>query len=174
MMLLFRNIKNLVGCPVKIFFKLIDKAAWQINVFYKMFAIMEFLKSINAFIEQRIHQYTAYIMTLYFFEILYLMIGLLFLYGKAASIITGLVLSLLLAYHIIQIFFKKDLHRKLQLYIIDMHAAYVMGYLFMSAATGIDAGIMTILVHIIRFITLILELPLIFFLTRNDIAEGFK
>jgi len=124
--------------------------------------------------ERRVHQYTAYLMTLYYFEIIYVMIGLLFLYGKAASIITGLVLSLLLAYHIIQIFFKKNLHRKLQLYIIDLHAAYVMGYLFSSIAMGIDTGIMTILIHIIRFLTLLLELPLIFFLTRNDIAAGFK
>ena len=138
-------------------------------------------KSLAAFVETfasraitRIHQYTAYVSTLYFFEILYLMIALLFLYGKTWSIITGTILSLLLAYHIIQIYFKKSLHRKLQLYLMDLHAAFVIGYLFASAASGIDAGGLTIIMHIIRSLTLVLELPLIVVLTGKDVVAGFK
>ncbi len=131
-------------------------------------------KSLNSFIENRIHQYTAYISTLYFFEILYLMIALMFLYGAAASVSVGAILSLLLAYHIIQIYFKKALHRILQLCLMDLHASFVIGYLFASALQGIDAGGLSIFVHIIRSLTLVLELPLIIVLTRKDIAEEFR
>ncbi|OHD69432.1 MAG: hypothetical protein A2W19_05860 [Spirochaetes bacterium RBG_16_49_21] len=134
---------------------------------------MEFLKSINTLIERRAHQYTAYITTLYYFEVVYLMLGILFLYGKTASILCGSTLSLVLAYHIIRIFFKNGLHRKIQLYLIDVHAAFVIGYLFSSSAAGIDAGGIMVILYIIRSITLFLELPLIFFLTRSTIAGQF-
>jgi hypothetical protein len=161
--------------------KLIDKAGRRVVVFNDMRSIIDIRKSLTAFAETfalraitRVHQYTAYISTLYFFEILYLMIALLFLYGKTASIIAGAVLSLLLAYHIIQIYFKKPLHRKLQLYLMDLHAAFVIGYLFASAASGIDTGGLAVIVHIIRSLTLVLELPLIIVLTRRDVVEGFK
>jgi hypothetical protein len=134
---------------------------------------MAFFASIYVYLKQKIHLYTAYVMTLYFFEILYLMFGLLFLCGKTVSIFAGVFLSLLLAFHIIQIFFRKSVHRKIQLFITDVHAAFVIGYLFTSAVMGIDAGGMAILIHVIRTLTLLLELPLIFFLTREDVAEKF-
>ena len=136
--------------------------------------IMELLRSINRIIESRAHQYSAYITTLYFVEILYLMFGLLFFYGMAVSIITGIVLALFLAYHIIQLFFQKSLHRKLALYIIDIHAAFVIGYLITSIAAGSNYSGVPELVLGIRALTLVLELPLIIVLTRDTIVTGFK
>ena len=103
--------------------KLTDKTGLHAVGFNCLWTLLiDIRKSVTAFIETfairavtRVNQYTAYVSTLYFFEILYLMITLLFLYGKTASIVTGAVLSLLLSYHIIQIYFKSPLHRKLQL-----------------------------------------------------------
>lgn len=62
---------------------------------------------VEAFAEgiiRRIHQISAYIATLYYLEIVFLMFGILFLYGKAAAIITGGLLALVLTYHVIQLF----------------------------------------------------------------------
>jgi hypothetical protein len=135
---------------------------------------MDHLKSINDAFEKRIHQYTAYVMTLYYFEIIYLMFKILFLYGKAAAVLTGSALSLALAYHIIRIFFKSGLHRKIQLYIIDLHAAYVIGFLFASSAAGADWGTTGSAITVIRSLTLLLELPLIYFLTKDTVSAEFR
>jgi hypothetical protein len=135
---------------------------------------MNHLKSINDAFDKRIHQYTAYVMTLYYFEIIYLMFKILFLYGKAAAVLTGSALSLALAYHIIRIFFKSGLHRKLQLYIIDLHAAYVIGFLFATLKAGADMGVMESAVTVIRSATLLLEVPLIYFLTKDAVSAEFR
>ena len=100
---------------------------------------MEFFSSVKSMVRTRIHQLAAYLVTLYYLEIISLMFGLLFLYGKAVSIIAGIVLSLLLAYHIIQLYLKNDLHRKIQLFIIDIHAPFAAGYLFYNIAQGIES-----------------------------------
>jgi hypothetical protein len=127
-----------------------------------------------SFIRSRISQISAYIATLYYLEIVFLMFGLLFLYGRAAAIIAGTVLTLLLTYHIIQLFFRKGLHRKLQLYLIDVHAAFAAGYLFYSVVQGIDTSPSALLILATRSVLLACELPLLYCLSGDEGAEAFR
>ncbi len=135
---------------------------------------MERAQAFSAFIRNRIHQVSAYIATLYYLEIVFLMFGLLFLYGRAAAIIVGLLLTLLLTYHIIQLFFKNSLHRKLQLYLIDIHAAFAMGYLFYNAAQGLDRAPSALIILIARSMLLACELLLFYYLAGDEGAEAFR
>ncbi|MBP7736853.1 MAG: hypothetical protein KA369_12830 [Spirochaetes bacterium] len=125
-------------------------------------------------IRGRINRISAYIVTLYYLEIVFLMFGLLFLYGKGVAIAAGVILSLLLTYHIIQLFFGKSLHRKLQLCLIDVHAAFAAGYLFYSAVQGIDTSPAALLILVTRSLLLACELPLLICLSGDEGAEAFR
>jgi hypothetical protein len=135
---------------------------------------MEFFTSIKSLLRNRLHQLTAYMATLYYLEIISLMFGLLFLYGKAVSIIVGTVLSLLLAYHIIQLYLKNELHRKIQLFIIDIHAPFAIGYLFYNIAHGIEVDMLALFIIFVRAFLLTCEIPLFWYLTGKDAFEIFQ
>ena len=135
---------------------------------------MERVQAITEGIRGRIHQISAYIATLYYLEIVFLMFGLLFLYGKAVSIIAGLLLTLVLTYHIIQLFFRNRLHRKLQLCLIDIHAAFAAGYLFYNAVQGIDTAPAALIILIARTLLLACELPLLYCLSGEEGAGAFR
>jgi len=135
---------------------------------------MKFMISINSLIRGRMHQVTAYLVTLYYLEIIFLMFSLLFLYGKLAAIGAGMLLTILLAYHIIQIYFRKNLHRKIQLFIIDIHASFAVGYLFYNTARGLESDPAALFIFITRTVILIFELMLLFVLTRDEVVAGFS
>jgi hypothetical protein len=135
---------------------------------------MEFFSSAKSLVRNRIHQLAAYMATLYYLEIISLMFGLLFLYGKAVSIITGAVLSLLLAYHIIQLYLKNGLNRKIQLFIIDIHAPFAIGYLFYNIAQGMEIDLLAFFIILVRAFLLACEIPLLLYLTGKDAVELFR
>lgn len=135
---------------------------------------MESAEGLLSFIRGRINRISAYIVTLYYLEIVFLMFGLLFLYGRTAAIAVGVILTLLLTYHIIQLYFRKSLHRKLQLWLIDVHAAFAAGYLFYSAVQGIDSSPAALLILVTRSVLLACEFPLLFCLSGDEGAEAFR
>lgn len=135
---------------------------------------MASVQTVVLFIKSRIHQVSAYIATLYYLEIVFLMFGLLFLYGKAAAIIAGGLLALILTYHVIQLFFRNRLHRRLQLCLIDLHAAFAAGYLFYSAVQGVDTAPASLVILITRTLLLACELPLLYYLSGEEGAAAFR
>lgn len=135
---------------------------------------MKFFSFVKPLLRNRIHQITAYMSTLYYLEIISLMFGILFLYGKTASIIAGVVLSLLLTYHIIQLYLKNGLHRKIQLFIIDIHVPFAIGYLFYNIVQGVEADVTALFIIVVRAILLACEIPILFYLTGKDAAEIFR
>ncbi|HNW26907.1 MAG TPA: hypothetical protein PKN50_00405 [Spirochaetota bacterium] len=135
---------------------------------------MEKVRGVIKGVRTRIHQISAYIATLYYLEIVFLMFGLLFLYGKAVSIIAGILLTLALTYHVIQLFLKNRLHRKLQLWLMDFHAAFSAGFLFFNAVQGVDMAPGALIVLITRTLHLACELPLIFYLSGDGGISAFR
>lgn len=115
-----------------------------------------------------------YALTLYYFEIIFLMFGLLFLYGRAAAIAAGAVLSILWAWHIIRFYYGHERHRKIQLAVIDVHAAFTAGYLFYAAAGGLGPDATAPLVLGARSLILLIEVPLFFLLTGEGFAGRFR
>jgi hypothetical protein len=105
---------------------------------------------------------------------MYLMFGLLFLYGRTAAIAAGAVLSLLWTWHIIRFYYGHERHRKIQLAVIDLHAAFTAGYLFYTATRGPGADAAAPLVLGTRILILLVEIPLFFILTGEWFAGRFR
>lgn len=80
-------------------------------------------------IKKRIFIYASYFDVLFYFEIINLMFLLLIIYGKFISIATGSILSVLLSLQIINLYFKKETNRKIQLFLMDIHAAYSIPFI---------------------------------------------
>jgi hypothetical protein len=135
---------------------------------------VELLNSITTPGRNMISRVSAYMATLYYLEIISLMFGLLFLYGKAVSIIAGTALTLFLTFHIIRLYFTIDLHRKIQLFIIDIHVAFAAGYLFynISQETPLDPAALAILG--MRTFIMVCEMPLLCLLTGDEARKEFS
>ena len=119
-------------------------------------------------------RWIPYVLTLYYLEIIFLMFGLLFLYGRTAAVAAGAVLSLLWTYHIIRFHFGDERHRKIQLWVVDLHAAFTAGYLFYTAARGAGDGAAAPLVLGARVLILLCEIPLFLILTDGAYAARFR
>lgn len=117
---------------------------------------------------------SAYMATLYYLEIIALMFGLLFLYGKAVSVIAGAVLTVLLTFHIIRLYLANDLHRKIQLCIIDLHAAFAAGFLFYAVAQDTPIEPSSLPLILMRAAILACELPLLCLLTGDEARSEFR
>jgi len=113
---------------------------------------------------------TAYFSTLYYFEIIYFMFILLILYGKPVSVIAGFTMTILITIHIVQLYFKKNINRKIQLFIMDIHIAYAGAYLINIMKLGFEINVLTLSIIFIRSIIIICEIPLLFILTDERVT----
>lgn len=122
----------------------------------------------------RIHVYLSYFCLLYFMEIIYLMVLLFLVGGRFPSLAAGAVLSLLLSYHIVMLYYRNSLHRKIQLYLMDLHLA-VSAAAFMRLIFW-DSRTTTLLLSFlfIRLIITILEPVFIYCLTDRTVIDSFS
>jgi len=135
------------------------------------------MKTGNRIIEgiiPRLNIIAAYTATLYYFEILLLMPGVLALFGKTAAVLTGFTLTALLSVHIIMLFLKKEKNRVIHLFIMDLHAAASLAFiavvLFRGAGHGLAAG----LVISVRVLILFIEVPLLCLMTGTGARHSFS
>lgn len=121
----------------------------------------------------RIHVYAAYFCLLYFFEIMYFMVLLFFVGGRVPSLIAGAILTPLLSYHIIMLYYKNPIHRKIQLYLMDLHfalsTAALIRLLFWD--TRITAVFLSFM--FIRVLIMMAEPAFIYFLTDRTVIDQF-
>ncbi|HOO73555.1 MAG TPA: hypothetical protein PK926_17480 [Spirochaetota bacterium] len=128
---------------------------------------------IYRFITINICSITAFAATLYFFEIINIMFLLVLLFGKVVSVIVGILLSIMLTFHVILLNSGRQASRKLQLYIMDIHAALALASLASFWVYSHDINLLNIIQVAIRSFILAVEIPLIIFLTDSNIAAGF-
>jgi len=129
------------------------------------------LKKIN--IKEKVNLFVPYLATFYYVEIIYLMIFLNFLYGKIFAVTAGLLLSFFLTFHIFRLFNKKDINRKIQLYLMDIHFAYSLAYFFNRMFSGNDISGVDAAVTAFRFITACLEITAVLILTDRIIRSEY-
>lgn len=127
--------------------------------------LRERIESARAYVIERKFAAAAYASTLYFIEILILMISLVFLYGKAVAAAVGIALSAALAYHTIQLYFMKERHRVVHCFLIDLHAAFAAAYVAAAAMRG-SSGEGAIIAA--RCVILAVELPVLLLLTQGE------
>jgi hypothetical protein len=129
------------------------------------------LKKIN--IKEKVNSFVPYLATFYYVEIIYLMIFLNFLYGKIFAVTACLLLAFSLTIHIFRLFNKKDINRKIQLYLMDIHFAYSLAYFFNRMFAGIDISGVDAAVTAFRLITACLEITAMLILTDKIIRSEY-
>ena len=125
-------------------------------------------------LKQKLPVLLSYISLMYFIEIIYMMLVIVILYGKTASIITGLTLSVLLSYQIISVNLGKKSGRKVQIVIMEIH--FAISIAFITNLIRLDLSIYRpdLIITTVRLMLTALELPLIFLLTGDDVVEIFS
>ena len=130
------------------------------------------LKKIN--INEKVDSFVPYLATFYYIEIIYLMIFLNFLYGKIYAVTAGILLSLFLTFHVIRLFNKKNINRKIQLYFMDIHFAYSLAYFFNRMFSGNDFTTVDTVVTVFRLITAFIEIAAVIILTDRVIKSEYS
>ncbi len=124
-------------------------------------------------LKRRSNILAAYASLVYFFEIMYIMIALLFLYGKPLALITGLTLTALLSVQIIGIYQKKEINRKIQLFLMDVHCAYALPFLLNIAFFGFSGTAFDAFFVVIRALLAAFEVPAIYLLTDESVSAEY-
>jgi len=115
-----------------------------------------------------IMDYIPFVNLLFFFEIIYFMFIISFLMGKAAGILSGLIFLVLIIWQTIGLYSRREIHRKIELFMMDIHFALSVAYIFnrifvSSTMSALDYGI-----FISRGFAIFVELPFIIFLTGRN------
>jgi hypothetical protein len=126
------------------------------------------------FFRDRAGSIMPYIATLYYVEIIYLMFVLNFLLGKALAVTSGLTLAVLLSFQVVALFSRRNLSRKIQLFLMDIHFAYSIAFIFSRIATGFTLSGGDMAVTIFRAVTALVELPMIIILTDEFIISRYR
>ncbi len=117
---------------------------------------------------------TPYIALLYYIEVVYLVFILLILFGKTVSVIAGMIMSILLAYHIISLNYFKDRNRKIQLFLMDIHFAYSLAFIINLVMHDISIHTYDIPLLTVRSVLIAFEIPLIYYLSDIKISSQYK
>ncbi len=120
------------------------------------------------------HLYAAYVSTLFYVDILFMLFYLLMIFGKTASIVIGVLSSVLLAMHIVRLYFKRNANRKVQLLVIDIHLALAIPFIVNTMVIGNEWSIPLTFMAVISFITILVETPLLFILTDEDVMKMYS
>lgn len=115
----------------------------------------------------------SYFNLFYFFEIVYVMIALFAFYGKFVSVITGLIASLLLVIHIICLYMKREINRKIQLFLMELHVVYTIPAFAQIFISGWKGSWMEGVFIVSRLIIIVVEVFLVFLLTDEELKNQF-
>jgi len=130
------------------------------------------MRFINDSVE-RSSLYAAYVSTLFYLEIIYLMVMLVFALGLIPAIITGLSLTALYTAHLIRLYFRRNLHRLLQLGVMELHCAFSIGFLYNIASQGYDNNPALLFMALLRAAMTAAEIPLILLLTSEKVIANY-
>lgn len=119
-------------------------------------------------LKSKIISSAAYFSTFYFIEILFMMFGFLIFYGKIAAVISGIFFSMMLAFHVIRLNFRRKYSSLIQVAIMLIHASYSISYFAGIIYTGTSGSYIMIFLVIYRVIMLAYEIPAIYFFADDN------
>jgi hypothetical protein len=97
-----------------------------------------------------------------------------FVTGKAVAMTAGLILALLLSAQIIMMYFKRQRARRIQLFMMDIHAALAIGGLLRAMTSPGHAGGLFAAFIAFRIVIVAGEALLIYLLTDEEIIASFE
>lgn len=96
------------------------------------------------------------------------------IYDKLFSVINGLLLALLLSIHIIMLNLRKNISRKIQLFIMDIHAAFSIPFFLGIIINSHSRSYIDSVFILLRFIIFCFEIILIYILTDEEVIKLFN
>jgi hypothetical protein len=124
-------------------------------------------------IKKRLPEIIAYADVLYYFEIMYLMVGMLFLYGKLVALAAGATLAVLLSVMIMMVYFRTGPGRLVQLILMEVHCAYALSLAAGAAVYGLYGSPLENAFLALRTCMAIMECAGIFLLTDWQVRGLF-
>lgn len=115
----------------------------------------------------------AYFSTLYYLEIIYLMVIVLFVFGKTVAVICGILMTLALTAHILRFFNRRRGSRMTQLIMMDVHASVAAAFVITMILRGSEFTPATGIILALRVVILTGEIPLIYLLSGKEGARLF-
>jgi len=111
-----------------------------------------------------------YLSSLFYLEIMYLSFILFLLFGRSAAIVFVLVLTVIYSLQIINLSKRNNTARKIQVLIFDVHLA--LGIVFFICAIFMPSMFIgyNTWYFVLKIIFVAVEIPLLFFLTLDDVA----
>jgi hypothetical protein len=110
---------------------------------------------------------------LYYLEIMYFMVTLLFMAGKTVAATVSGILALLLAVHIFMIYFKRPASRIMQLALMDLHCAYSVPFVLSLVMSGAEYSTLDTVFMALRLLMAAAELAFIFALTDEHVKQSY-
>lgn len=120
---------------------------------------------------QHLFSFVSYFSTLYFFEIIYFMIPVSFIYGRNVSIIAGITFTLILSVHIIRLYFNRTHSRTFQICLMDIHLAYSVPYYLFLILMNNEYSTLDYVFISVRLIICLFEILLIYLLTDERVIK---
>ena len=115
-----------------------------------------------------------YVFCLYFLEIIFFMPAVIYYYGKTIGFTTVVILSALLSLHLIYLYLRKNSSRIIHLFIMDIHAAFSIGYIVNYLSVGQAAGAIDAAAFSVRILLLGAELFMILCLTSENARRLYR
>ena len=134
--------------------------------------ITSLYRSVSQKIDHKSTECAAFFDLYYFVEIINVIFIVSFLYGTYIAAAAGLMLSALLTFHIIRLYFDKPYTRIIQLFVMDIHAAYALVFAATFLATQDRQSTQNLVVPLIRTAAALCELILIIKFT--PVTEKYK
>jgi hypothetical protein len=117
---------------------------------------------------QNKNKLAAYLLNLYFLDIIYFLSLSIYLYSRIISSITAVITALILAILIIKIYNNSRKFKKISLFIIDLHSAALICYIFTAIILRPHSGILSLVYLIYRILCLFIDAALILILSSNS------
>jgi hypothetical protein len=117
---------------------------------------------------------SPYFFCLYYLEVIYLTMLTALIAGRAAAVITGLTLAALLTVHLIQLHSRRDIHRKIQLALMDIHSAFSFAFVVNTIFSGAQTGTLDILIVSVRVLLMTGGIASITALSSTRVKENYS
>lgn len=120
---------------------------------------------VDSFLRQP-YKTASFVSVWYYVELLYMMNIAIFFYPPILIAIAGIIIGIALSIHILRLYIYKTIHYTIQLFLMDIHIAYSLGLTIATVISG--ATWYTVIIVVLRNIIALIELLLVFAMTKTE------
>ena len=119
-------------------------------------------------------KFLPYVSSLFYLEIMYLSFILFLIFGRSSAIVFVLVLTTVYSLQIINLAKKSNIARKIQIVIFDIHLASGIVFFICTIFMPDMLKGYTIWYFLFKTVSVSVEIPLLYFLTLDDVVKQYS